>query len=461
VKPVNPVNQVLRFLLPIALLAACAPEPAPGPNVLLVLVDTLRADKLGCYGNERGLTPHIDQLAREGALFDHASSHAPWTLPSTASLLTSLYPRQHGAGGHLPRFTHLGRGVATLPGVFKRAGYATASIVNVAFLGQDFGLSRGFDHVDAKSFESNLRVRRAEKTTDAALAWLDQAEGERPFFLLVHYFDPHAVYDPPQPFRRRFAAPADRENEDFVFGTREHMMALRAGQLSLRPDVVARAEALYDGEVAYTDSHVGRLLAGLASRELDASTVVVLTSDHGEEFLEHGGFEHGHTLYGELTDVPLIVRAAGVAAARVPQSVGHVDVAPTVLELAGLAAPGEWVGRSLLPLISDARQPERNILAHGNFWGPPLTSWREEGEKLILRADTAGGAPELFEWRADSGEERDLAPTRPDRVVELRAHLGAFERGLAAGRTGDDVELTEARRRELEALGYVEGSSED
>jgi arylsulfatase A-like enzyme len=450
-----------RFLLPLALLAsACAPAGDARPNVLVVLVDTLRADKLGCYGNERGLSPEIDRLAAAGALFEHASAHAPWTLPSTASLLTSLYPRQHGAGGQLPRFTHLARGVSTLPAVFKDEGYATASIVNVAFLGKDFGLSRGFDHVDAKYFESNRRVRRAEKTTAAALDWLDARDAARPFFLLVHYFDPHAVYDPPQPFRRRFAAPSDRESGDFVFGTRDHMMALRAGRLSLRADVVARAEALYDGEVAYTDSQVGRLLDGLDERGLDASTIVVLTADHGEEFLEHDGFEHGHTLYAELTHVPLIVRAEGVAAARVTQGVGHVDVAPTVLALAGLAAPAEWVGRSLLPLIGDAAAPERDVLAHGNFWGPPLTSWRTGGEKLILRAEPAGGAPELYEWRADPGEARDLAPTRPDRVNALHEDLGSFERTLAAGAAGAAVELDDARLRELETLGYIEGADD-
>ncbi len=443
-----------------ALAAACGPAQPERPNVLLVIVDTLRADKLGCYGNERGLTPNIDRLAAEGAVFESASSHAPWTLPATASLLTSLYPRQHGAGGSLPRFTRLGRGIDTLPAVFRRAGYATASIVNVAFLGPDFGLTRGFEHVDVKSFESNRRVRRAERTTDAALGWLDQRDAARPFFLLVHYFDPHAVYDPPQPFRRRFAAAADREREDFVFGTREHMIALRAGRLALRADVIARAEALYDAEIAYTDSHVGRLLEGLDARDLGSSTAVVFTSDHGEEFLEHDGFEHGHTLYSELCHVPLIVRARGAPAARVPQGVGHVDVAPTLTELSGLPTPDTWVGSSLLPLLADPAAPGRAVVAHGNFWGPPLTSWRQGGEKLILRAEVPDGAPELYAWRADPAERDDLAAARPERVNELRAALSAFERVLPAAAPGARVELDAERLRELETLGYVEGSPE-
>ena len=440
--------------LSLLLLFGCGRGGGPErKNLLLVLVDTLRADRLGCYGNERGLSPHIDELAGQGLVFARASSHAPWTLPSTASLLTSLYPRQHGAGGSLSRFTRLDRGVATLAGHLKRAGYATASIVNVAFLGRDFGLNRGFEHVDAQYFESNQRVRRAQPTTKAALAWIDGRDASRPFFLLVHYFDPHAVYDPPQPFRRDFAEPLDREDSGLVFGTREHMLALRAGRLELDPATVRRAAALYDGEVAYTDREVGRLFAGLVQRGLSASTVVAFTSDHGEEFLEHDGFEHGHTLYAELTHVPLILRAPGLAPGRVESGVGHVDVAPTLCELLGIAPDPRWVGRSLLSLAS-GEGPDRDVLAHGNFWGAPLTGLRHRGEKVILHPD---GRAELYLWRDDPSEREDVAALVPERVAALRAHLAVLEQRLEQIHA-EQIDLTQERLRELESLGYVESS---
>jgi len=226
------------------------------PNVLLVITDTTRVDRFGCYGNQRGLTPYMDDLASQGVRFEQASSHAPWTLPSIASMLTSLHPEQHGAGGRLGSFTSLNPGVTTLPAVFSRAGYRTHAIANVAFLSDTFGVTRDFDDLDLVAPASNLEMRDAERTTEAALAWMSEAaEGEQPFLLLVHYFDPHAVYAPPQPFRRNFAAPPDQTDESWVFGTRGQMMALRDGSFAVPAQpVLNRASKLYDGEVAYMDS---------------------------------------------------------------------------------------------------------------------------------------------------------------------------------------------------------------
>lgn len=436
------------------LVAACgadSSEPAGHAgreqrNVLLVIVDTLRADKLGCYGNERGLTPRLDGLAAQGLVFEHASAHAPWTLPSTASLLTSLLPRQHGAGGRVPEFTALGDEVETLAERFGDAGYRTATIANVIFLGPLFGLTRGFEHVDVQSFEDNVRMRPAEATTAAALAWLDQAD-DRPFFMLVHYFDPHAVYDPPQPFRRRFADPKDREG-GLRFGTREQMVGLRTGAFDPGPGLVRRAEALYDGEIAYTDEQVGRLLDGLVERGLDDSTLIVFTSDHGEEFREHGGLEHGHSLYSELLHVPLIVRAPGVRAGRVASSVGHVDVAPTVCSWAGLELSPQYAGAVLA-----ADTPDRDVLAHGNFWNAPLTSWRTADSKLIV---LPRDAVELYAWRADPGETQDLSADEA-RVDALRRALAAAEQRFAARGTGTRVDVSDEGLRGLEALGYTDG----
>ena len=455
----GPPHQALAAALLLGLSVACSGggelEQADR-NVLLVVVDTLRADRLGCYGNERGLTPRLDALAAEGLIFESASAHAPWTLPSTASLLTSLYPRQHGAGGRVPNFTALAPEVETLAERFAAAGHRTGLIANVIFLGELFGLTRGFEHTDVQSFEDNERMRPAGATTDAALAWLDRTEpsGDRPFFLLVHYFDPHAVYDPPQPFRRRFAEPRDREG-GLKFGTREQMVGLRTGLFDPGPGMVRRAEALYDGEVAYTDAEVGRLIDGLAERGLADSTLVVLTSDHGEEFRDHGGLEHGHSLYSELLHVPLILRVPGAAPARVSAGVGLIDVAPTICGWAGLEPSRQFLGRDLVSMLAGGPAAvDRDVLAHGNFWNAPLTSWRSGADKLIVYPD---GAAQLYDWKLDPGEQSDRAGAEAAHLRSLRDALGRAEDALQARGLTAPVEVPAEGLRGLEALGYTDG----
>jgi len=450
-------HRTVRFAVLAGLLLAGAcrrsePSPTSGGSVLLVVIDTLRADKLGCYGDDVGRTPRIDALAARSLLFENASSHAPWTLPATASLLTSRYPRQHGAGGRVPDFTALAPGVETVAERFGAAGAHTALVANVTFLDEPFGLTRGFQHVDVRAWEDNRHLRHAAATTDAALEWLAQEDGA-PFFLMVHYFDCHATYDPPQPFRRRFAAPEDRET-DFAFGTREQMVGLRTGAFRPGASLVRRAEALYDGEVAYTDQEVGRLLDGLDALGLGGTTLVALTADHGEEFRDHGGLEHGHTLYAELLHVPLLLRVPGVPAARIVAGVGQVDVAPTLCAWAGVAPGAGFVGTDLLPLASASAPRDRDVLAHGNFWGAPLTSLRAGEHKLIL---TPGAAPRLFRWKTDPREQRDLAGRAPEVVADLQRELERLEQRLEAGEPPVPVELSAEALRGLEALGYVGG----
>ena len=472
-----PSPTLRRCLLGVALLlitasvtslVACGGKERPvpeGTSVLMVIIDTLRADKLGAYGNGRGLTPNLDALAAEGVLFEQASAHAPWTLPSTASIFTSLYPRQHGAGGDSMAFTRLARNVPTAAAVFRTAGYDTAAIVNVDFLGRTFGLDRGFDHFDAVANGNNHDARRAEGTTDAALAWLEE-ERDRPFFLLVHYFDPHAAYAPPQPYRRRFAEPEDREN-GWVFGSREDMERLRAGRLELDPDVMRRAEALYDGEIAYTDAHVGRLIDGIDEMGLGDDLCVVVTSDHGEEWLDHGDFEHGHTLYEELLHVPLVMRLPGMREAkRIPTSVRHVDLLPTLCAITGTIRRETFEGESLLPLVRGVESDHRVVLAHGNFWTTPLTSWRDGQSKLILTPER-GEEParaELYRWLDDAGEELDLAGEQGDEVEALREKLVRMQKSLLAHVLGDPkrtMNVTPEMQRNLEALGYGGDSGGD
>jgi arylsulfatase A-like enzyme len=442
-RPFSPI------LLALILFAGCG-QPAR-PNVVVIVIDTLRADRVGPNA-PAGLTPYLGKFAEGAVSFDQCHAHAPWTLPSCAAILSGVHPAEHGAGGNLEAgLRGLGQDVGTLVLPFARAGYDTHAIVNVAFLDKTFGVTRDFGGLDAVHFKTNIEVRRAAPTTQAALNWLDR-ERDEPFLLFVHYFDPHAVYDPPQPFRRRFAEPRDQKNQSFVFGTRKHMMALRAGKLDLNPEVIGRAEALYNGEVAYTDAEVGRLLDGLSERGLDKNSIVVITGDHGEEFLDHGGFEHGHTLYDELTHVPLMIRVPGEGAQRISDTVRHVDLAPTLCELADLAPLSSFVGRSLVGLMGGTDSQPRPVLAQGNMWGPDLTSYRTGGWKLIRAGD---GKEELYNLLSDPYEQRDLAGNDRGNRARLAEQLDLALRGMAALGGSNQVEVTPQLQSWLEALGYA------
>jgi len=447
----------------------CAPPPPPEMeerpvNVLLVVVDTLRADRLGCQGNDAGLTPSMDRAAAAGVRFTRASAHSPWTLPSIASLLTSRHPSSHRAGEKLGafRFSTLSEGIPTLQERFAEAGYRTSAVINVDFLSASFGMTRGFQTIDFATSRTNSETRDATRTTDAALDRLEAA-GE-PFFLLVHYFDPHLQYDPPAAFRRQHALPNDRSGRDGLFGSKTEMTALRNGRIRLAPAILERLEALYDGEVAYTDREIGRLLDGLSGLGLEDSTLVVITADHGEEFGDHRGFEHGHTLYEELLHVPLIMRLpGGLPEGRVVKSaVRLIDLAPTVLELAGLAPVESFAGESLIPLVQGDEAGDRPVFAEGNFWGPDLYSWQSDGFKLILRPGK-GKEPseraELYDLGQDPAEQLNIAGTSARRREEMLADLQWIRDRSSAGdeaREQGTVDLDAEQVRRLRALGYLE-----
>ncbi|MFQ5804978.1 MAG: sulfatase [Phycisphaerae bacterium] len=460
--PVKLNRVMLAGLAALALpLASCSRQPeakdTPRRSVLLIILDTVRVDKLGCYGGQLGATPRIDELAATGVRFDQAYSHAPWTLPACASILTSLYPPQHGAGGHLPieKLRKLPDPVRTVAECFRDHGYATAAVINVDFLTGSFGMTQGFTDVDFEVYPSNVQVRPARPTTDAALAWLE-SHRDQPFFLMVHYFDPHLLYAPPPQYRQRFAAPEDRDDNSWVFGTRRQIAGYRQGLVHFDDATVRRAERLYDGEVAYTDHEVGRLLDEMEQLGLANSTIVALTADHGEEFLDHGGFEHGHTLYEELVHVPLIIRAGkGTVGRRVSSVVGHVDLAPTLCELAGVEPDPAFVGKSLVSLMNGVVDEDHPIVFQGNFWGRPLRGWLQGGYKLIR---SANGSDKLFNLVADPREQADLHSIDPERTRRMAQELDLALMKMFAHVRGEDsaVELSPEELRRLQVLGYLE-----
>ncbi len=302
-----------------------ASAETPSANVILVTIDTLRADRLGCYGNRSIPTPTADRLARDGVIFRRAIAQVPLTLPSHVAILTGTYPMWNGVEDLTT--AGLGPGIPTLAEVFKRHGYLTAAFVSSFVLNSMWGLNRGFDLYDdaitlegAKSAGQSGLERRAAETIDRALAWLEDHRSGR-FFVWLHLYDPHAPYTPPEPFKSRF---------------RTHP---------------------YDGEVAYANEQLGRFITFLDSHDLYASSLIVLASDHGEGLGEHAEQQRGLFIYNSTVHVPLILKPPeGFKLARgsVNQVVSTVDIAPTLTQFEQFPSRdlASFQGRSLVPLLS-------------------------------------------------------------------------------------------------------------
>ncbi|MEW6356827.1 MAG: sulfatase-like hydrolase/transferase [Planctomycetota bacterium] len=407
-------------------------------NVLLITIDTLRPDHLGCYGYAKIETPHIDRLAAEGVRFEKAVAPTPLTTPSHASILTGLYPTRHrirdNAGFVLPTDCR------TLAEVLKAKGYATGAVVSAAPLAAEFGLNRGFEFYDdtftSLAIEAKrtgdahavpaMNEKKGEETTAVALNRLRQSAqnaDDRPFFLWVHYYDPHVAYNPPPPFCDQYA------------------------------------QSLYDGEIAYTDACIGALLNGLKELGLYENTHVILTSDHGESLGEHGELTHGIFIYDATVLVPLIIRSPGGPAGAVcaPQA-RLVDIMPTILDLVGVTLPERIHGHSLLPGIADKSSlpaPEaylENYANRINFGWSILRGIRTDTRKYIHST-----APELYDLGADPGETKNLASESGETARMKQALNDLVSRlttDVAAGPTAHGSATVLAK---LRSLGYAAG----
>ena len=397
-----------------------APQPRPR-NVVLVSIDTLRADHLRPYGYADGRTPHIDALAARGVLFEDVTSVAPLTAPSHTTLLTGLYPPQHGVRSN--GLYALDPARTTLAEVLAGRGLATGAVVGGFPLDRRFGLAQGFDSYDdllPPAPPDAEAERPASAVADSAIHFLEEHAGAGPFFLFVHFYDPHADYHPPPEF---------------------------AG---LPP---------YDGEVAYVDRELGRILDALAARGVRAETAVIVVSDHGESLGEHGEQTHAVFVYQSTVHVPLIVdfpplREAG-AAARVTEPVSIVDVTPTILDMLGAPPMPGAAGTSLVPLWSGAESPDRpiyfeSLLPQVEFGWAALTGVRRGSLKYI-----EAPRPELFDVTADPTEQHDLWNREP-RGAALRSELVALAGRLWPGGAVDTRRVMDAEERaKLETLGYL------
>ena len=435
------MNRRLALAAICSLLAMTGCQAPPTPrSVLVIVVDTLRADHLGVYGHQLPTSPQIDAWAESGIVFERAYSTSPWTLPSVASLLTGKRPRTHGAGQLTDRGgrAELADGVASVAEAFSAAGWSTGAIVANPHLSARFGLDRGFATYDDSLARQPWTARRAETVIERAMGWLEKHAEER-FFLLVHLIDPHLSYDPPSPFRGAFTN-GEASSRNVRLGVVR--TALAAGDSSRLPFLAAA----YDEEIAYVDSQLGRLREFLRNTGLDRSTLVVLTSDHGEEFGEHGSFEHGHTLFDEVLRVPLIIWHPAFDGERRRRAVSLQDLAATLLDATGASPASGW-GQSLL----GSRSGDAPLVAESTLYGEQQQAVISPPWKLILGSET--GSVQLFRLDRDPAESINLAAEHPKIVTQLSATLGS-DSGAAGDRP--PVKLDEAARRELEALGYLQ-----
>ncbi len=449
-------NPCFGALAAALLLCACSPEVAdlPPPNVLLISVDSLRADHLGCYGYERDTSPAIDALADGGVIFEHAIAQAPWTLPSHTSLLTSLYSRTHQVNDVKRQ---LAPQVPTLASVLEEAGYATRAVVSGPFMQARFGLGKGFQVYDDTLAKMGHRESHeavtATATYERAMELLEDAP--EPFFLFVHFWDVHYDYKPPAPYDTQF-------DPDYAGSiTSERFMKNEAIHPGMAASDLDHIEALYDGEIAWTDEHIAKLLTGLAQRGVQERTIVVLTADHGDEFFEHGEKGHMHSLYEEQVHVPLVMRVPGLAAPqRVSQSVGLVDVMPTLLDELGLAAPSTLQGRSLAALLHGEALQTRPVFSETTKARKNKSDKRKSeswcaydaGRKLIL-FDAERYPPELYDLAQDPGETLNLLTSDPQSPLHKTLGEWLVHTPLGPGIDNDGVDSETLQH--LKSLGYV------
>ncbi len=393
--------------------AACSRRPAAPQNILLITLDTTRADHIGAYGDSAAQTPNLDALAADGVLFERAISSAPITLPAHASLFTGSHPFAHGVRNN-GSFVLTGA-APTLATVAHDAGYRTAAFVSAFVLDRRYGLGRGFDDYDDRF----PLERRGEATAAAAESWLAaNARSGRPFFLWLHFYDPHDPYDPPPPYRDAFAA---------------------------RP---------YDGEIAYTDANVGRVIARLRQRDLTDSTIVAVVGDHGESLGEHGEATHAMFVYESDVRVPMLLSAPGrlPRGRRVRALVRAIDLAPTLVALAALPPIPGAQGTNLLPLINGAAAGPADAYAETYFpW--LFMNWAElrsiqDGRWKYIDAPE----PELYDLASDPAEQTNLAAREPARAAALGRALEAI---AARSRPIASAAIDRETQRKLAALGYV------
>ena len=464
-------------------LAACRGDiDDDRPAIILIVVDTLRADHLGIYGYGRPTSPFLDERSRNAAVFERAFSSSSWTTPAMGSMFTGQLPTRHGAGIVAHRMTNpspnevdtlnpevddlvnkgntsfvkLDPGLPTIAQVLRDVGYVSTAIVSNTFLTPNFGFQKSFDDYDFLAGAPNSRT--ADTTVNLAIDWLEaRKDPQQPFFLVVHFIDPHEPYRAPPPFFGRFTGNAE-------------------------PGSVSEALARYDEEISFTDHELDRFFVALEEQELWDRSIVIFTSDHGESFHEHNsGIGHGHTMFNELLRVPFMAWGPRIEPGRYELPVTTLDIFPTLLEAAGFPLPNDKkcaraaqrgrhrrgcsAGVSLWPVLTKGPRPpgassipfDRFLVAEGTLYGTEKKAAIAWPWKIWTDIGTAH--TELYQLELDPGETTDVHDRYRDLSYQMIVQLHEImaETAVATGLSGRDrgVRLTERMLEQLRALGYI------
>ncbi len=437
-------------------------------NAVVVLIDTLRADKLTAYAKTRVRTPVFDKFAKEATLFERCQAPSNWTKPSCASVLTGLFPDTHKARGHSSR---LASSVRMGSEIFRDAGFATGAFIANGYLAAEFGFKRGWTKY--VNFIRETKKTEAEFVFKESLDFI-AANKEKPFFTYIQTIDPHVPYDPPAEDLKLYDA---KEYDGPVRNrsTGNLLEEFKRKKVKLNTRDRRRLEALYDGEITYHDRYFGHFLDGLNKLGVLNDTAIIVCSDHGEEFFDHDSVGHGHTLHQELLHVPLAIRAPGLikAGKRVDSEVGLTDILPTLLEATGVPVPKGMEGQNLLPLCNGAI-PDPNAAAFSSFFSEAddrNLSWtvRKGDFKLRMRGPVNSY---LYNLTSDPREKTDVDTRYPLALRALRIALGQFIAApdkhdwassklaatvVAAPKAKDEqADMPEDLKRQLRALGYIQ-----
>ncbi len=443
--------------------------PPPRPHIVLISLDTVRADHLGCYGGT-ARTPSIDRIAREGVRYERAISSSPWTLPAHASLFSGRPVSGHGArydpesefGISWHRVAVMAQEIPTMAELLGAAGYHSAGVASVVWLKPVFGLARGFADYSAE-VEDALGVT-ADRVSDSAIELLEGRPTDRPLFLFVHYFDAHSPYTPPPPHR-----PAGVDPDGDVG---EVEARVNSGGGNIRPEERARLERLYDGEIEFIDAQIGRLCDALERTGIYDDCWIIVTADHGESFGDHQFYGHGLVTWDDVLHVPLMMKLPAVLSDRArPGSLVRITVQPrellaTLLAALRLQSPPGVTGRNLLPrgpeplsrreqpVVAEAFSNLSMVRRFGERWNRDERALYLGGEKLVRRSDSSLG---LYDLEGDPRELENLAGRKLDRVDEMQEMLDEWLRSAnTMDVSGAPAEIDEKNLEEIRTLGYLD-----
>jgi len=464
------MSRIQRCAAAIALAAFVGCGDAKPPNIVLISLDTTRADHLGVYGYEKHTSPNLDRFAERATVYERAYSTSSWTLPTHASIFTGLLPMQHGAQSDpASENRSLDYGVrpladsfVTLGELMHDAGYRTGAVVGGPALRREFGIAQGFEVYDDDLSDPRDRLlgKRAEQVSRSAIRLVEQF-GEEPYFLFVNFFDPHAPYDPPAPYDRGLSTSDAKEQR--VRLIRRLIAGDEPRSVELYPsDQREWLESLrdaYDAEIRYMDAHLGRLLDAIAASPRGSETLIAITADHGESFGEHFYLSHGAHLYEDNVRVPLLLRVPGAAGgSRVADQVQNHQLFPTLLRAAGVDVPKGVDVRGLEAtggdVLLEVRRSDLNVKFFGDFFDRDQMAIQSWPYKLVLRTT---GERELFDLSNDPAELDDLVEREPERSEELLAKLRA-ETARRPPQYSDTErpELRPETEEALRALGYLD-----